>query len=372
MEKTAGIYIHIPFCVSKCYYCDFVSFAGMSERFESYKNALLNEIRCFEPMFHSVGSVYIGGGTPTVLAASYITEILETVAGRFPVAQDAEITVEANPGVFGAFAELRRAGVNRLSIGAQAGQDVLLKALGRVHTRSMIIECISTAAFAGFDNINADMMFALPGQTQADVSETVELLTSLGVTHISAYALTVEEKTPFGDKLSRGLLSLPDEETDRAMYAAITRRLTARGYARYEISNFAKPGFESRHNTLYWRRGEYAGFGLNAHSFAGNARFSNTSDLDLYIAKKGRAMSERIVLTKKDAMEEFMFLGLRLAEGVRADDFRARFGEDMFETFGKAIKKHVANGLLDTDGAYVALTEKGVDISNFVFVDFLL
>ncbi|MDR1066242.1 MAG: radical SAM family heme chaperone HemW [Clostridiales bacterium] len=366
--KTAGVYVHVPFCASKCNYCDFTSFAGAERSFEPYKAALLNEIRNFDCDLPTVGSVYIGGGTPTMLPAESLAAILNAVFERFSVDTDAEITVETNPGVSARFDVLLEAGANRLSVGAQAAQNDILKTLGRVHTREEIALCAESAQNAGFRNINADMMFSLPGQTERDILDTLEFLTNIGVTHVSAYSLTIEENTHFGRALD---MRRTDDETDRAMYYAIRRYLAGEGYSQYEISNFAKPGFECRHNELYWRRGEYAGFGLNAHSFIRNARSSNTSDLRLYIESDGSAKAGWDLLSEREAMEEFMFLGLRLTRGVNAGDFYDEFGEGLFETFGEAVDKHVRNGLLITDGKNVALTEKGADVCNFVFVDFL-
>lgn len=376
MSAGIGVYVHIPFCASKCLYCDFTSFAGREESREAYKNALLREISgSGELAGRTIRTMYIGGGTPTALPASWLAEILEALA-RFRLAEGAEITVEANPGTLNAetLRTLKAAGVNRLSVGLQAWQNGLLETLGRAHTAQMFEESYNAAVRAGFRNINVDVMFALPGQAMEDWLETLEKASALEPAHISAYGLTVEEGTPFGRLAREGRLRTPGEEEDRAMYAAAKGALARKGYEHYEISNFARPDLFCRHNVSYWEREEYAGFGLAAHSFTDGARRANTGDLGAYIRADGDRLALRADMTKLDlrqAMEEFMFLGLRLMRGVEESRFRAEFGRELMDVFGEPVEELARAGLLTRRNGRIALTARGIDVSNIVFSEFV-
>jgi oxygen-independent coproporphyrinogen-3 oxidase len=407
------LYIHIPFCRSKCAYCDFLSFApGEASLYTrcgqivaDYTRALLAEMeatrtaaayRSAEPP--TLTSVYIGGGTPTALPASFLCEIIGE-ARRFNLADGAEITVEANPmlttssGIApaGYFSALKSAGVNRLSIGLQAFQDSLLTRIGRTHTAQDFINTFRAARDAGFDNINVDLMFSLPGQTMGDWRESLARLVDLRPEHISAYSLTPAEDTPLWDGLQAGTIALPGDETDRAMYHEANRVLAAAGYTRYEISNFALPGRESRHNVNTWKRKPYRGFGLGAHSFEttektvdsakGGRRWHNTENMEKYLRAWGRAGGKASgetpppdtyrenfeTLSMDDAMSETLILGLRLAEGIIEKEFETAFGKSICAVYGTKINKPIADGLLVRNNGRLSLTPLGTDLANRVF-----
>lgn len=379
MGRPAGLYIHIPFCRRKCRYCDFPSFAGREDLQERYTASLLAEIdrRAQECAGREFCSVFFGGGTPTALPLPLLGRLAERVFRRFRIAGDAEVTTEANPGTLGreTARALRGMGFNRLSIGVQAWQDSLLQRLGRIHTIGEFLENYQMAREEGFRNVNLDLMFALPGQTLADWRETLEQAAALGPEHISAYSLILEEGTPFYQEWEAGRLTPVPEEMDREMYYMAIDFLAGKGYAQYEISNFAKPGRQSRHNRLYWQAEEYIGLGLGAHSCWAGGRFHNTYDLEGYIRAEGRLErleQDREQITEKDALEEFMFLGLRLTEGVSFAAFRERFGREMRAVYGEQIDRLTKQGLLAEDGTGIRLTRRGIDVSNVVFGEFLL
>ncbi|MCL2852076.1 MAG: radical SAM family heme chaperone HemW [Defluviitaleaceae bacterium] len=375
---TAGVYVHIPFCVRKCAYCDFLSFSGLSDlRAPPYIDALLDEIsRCDALDALSIPSVFLGGGTPSVLDEASLSAILNAIARKADISA-AEITLEANPGSDANRAKLsslRSSGFNRLSIGLQAAQDGMLAALGRSHTLSDFLDIREAAASAGFRNINADVMFGLPGQTPDDLAQTIGLLVSLDIPHISAYSLTIEDSTPFGKMLREGAIYLPDEDAERRMYAQARQSLAGAGYTQYEISNFARLGRECIHNILYWTRQNYLGFGLGAHSLVNNTRWRNTDDMHEYIVSKGEHAS--IVRDAEDLdttaqMEEFIFLGLRMTNGISAAEFHRQFGVDLHTRFGAQILKYQHLGLLEIRGDLLRLTPNGVNVSNIVLADFL-
>ncbi len=356
-----SLYIHIPFCKSKCKYCDFLSFPK-SEYVNAYKEALLKEINAFD-CNDTVKSIFIGGGTPSLIDSSIIAEITESL-GKFHIAENAEITIEANPGTLTDYKlkTYKENGINRISMGLQAWQDSLLKTLGRIHTRDEFLKnYYLTSKY--FDNINIDLMFSLPDQTFEMWLETLENVTALKPKHISAYSLIVEEGTPFYEMD----LNLPDEETDRKMYHSAIKYLSDKGYRQYEISNFAHPGYESIHNTVYWQRGNYKGFGLGAASLIDNVRYKNTEDINDYI--RGITITEEEVLSQEDAMAEFMFLGLRMTEGVSLSRFSKEFGIDPLKKYKSVINKYSDYIIINGDRLY--LTTEGLDISNMIFTDML-
>lgn len=374
------LYFHIPFCVKKCYYCDFLSAPADEGTRDAYMEALLRETekRAGEYTEYTVVSVFVGGGTPSVVKAQQLAGLLDCVRKRYRVSPEAEITVEVNPGTADGekLKKYREAGVNRLSIGLQSGEDRELAAIGRIHTAAQFADIYGAAVEAGFRNINVDVMSALPGQTPESYRATLYGLLALKPqpSHISAYSLILEEGTRFYELAREGRLELPDEDTDRLMYSETKRILGEAGYVRYEISNYAKPGFSCRHNCGYWTRKDYAGFGIGAASLVNNVRFRNGEDLRRYLEEPLGCREEVQALSIEEQMEEFMFLGLRLTEGVDVRGFGDDFGRTLEEVYGEVIKRNREDGLLEyrKDGRRLALTEKGLDVSNYVMAQFLL
>lgn len=373
-----GLYIHIPFCRQKCLYCDFPSFAGKEGMMQAYVDALTAEIRSRGKEYHGkeVVSVFFGGGTPTALPIPMLEQLMQAVYESWNVAEDAEITTEANPGTLDVeMADaLKKMGFHRLSMGVQAWQNRLLQDLGRIHTIEGFLENYQAVRGAGFENVNVDLMFALPNQTMEDWQETVQNIVALQPEHISAYSLIIEEGTPFFERYEKGLLKPVSEELDREMYHWAVDFLAEMGYEQYEISNFAKKGRQSRHNRIYWQAEEYLGMGLGAHSYMEGTRFHNTYDLQIYIEAKGDVSllkEENEVITEADALAEFMFLGLRLTEGVSFARFRSRFGRELYEVYGTQVRELVETGLLAEDAKGIRLTRRGIDVSNVVFEKFL-
>ena len=379
MKNTnIGLYIHIPFCRQKCLYCDFPSWAGKESQMQGYVDALTKEIANRAKVYfdRKVVSVFFGGGTPTTLSIPMLEQLMAAVFENWDIAEDAEITTEANPGTLDReMAEaLKKMGFNRLSMGVQAWQNSLLKSLGRIHTIESFQENFKVVREAGFENVNTDLMFALPGQTMADWQETVQNMVAMEPEHISAYSLIIEEGTPFYDRYEKGELTPAEEDLDREMYRWAVEYLAENGYEQYEISNFAKNGRQSRHNRIYWQAEEYLGMGLGSHSYMNGERFHNIYDLQDYIRADGDVslLKEEVeVISREDALAEFMFLGLRLTEGVSFARFEERFGEEMKNIYGSQIEKLVKDGLLTEDEKGIRLTERGTDISNVVFEEFL-
>ncbi len=375
MKKPFSIYIHIPFCERKCAYCDFLSAPATSKVQEQYLHKLIEEIRLEAPKYHDyeVRTIFVGGGTPTAVPAELLCEVLGILKEVFAVNSDAEISMECNPGTASKenLLQYKKAGFNRLSIGLQSTQDHLLKKLGRIHNYEQFLDTYVWAREVGFENINIDLMSALPNQTLEDYLATLDTILSLKPEHISAYSLIVEEGTPFYDMD----LQLPDEDTEREMYAQTERILKDHGYARYEISNYSLPGYECKHNMVYWRRGEYLGLGLGAASLIKigekEVRLKNNTDLTAYL-KGGFCHEEEISLSKKEEMEEFFFLGLRMMQGVNLLQFREQYGSEALSLFEKAIVESVREGLLQEEEHGLFLTKKGIDVSNYVFQKFLL
>lgn len=381
--KNLGIYIHIPFCIRKCAYCDFLSFTSEEEARKKYAESLISEIQQFEDVkrWH-VTSIFIGGGTPSVLKEEETGRILEVIQNKFNMDEDAEITTEANPGTLtkDKLYTYRRQGINRLSLGLQSVHDKELKLLGRIHTYDDFLKGFHLAREAEFSNINVDLMSALPGQTADSWKESLLKILRLKVEHISAYSLIIEEGTPFYEKyaddaklrdMGEDCHILPSEEEDRGMYYE-TRRLTGEyGLEQYEISNYAKPGYECRHNQAYWLRQDYLGFGLGASSLIDNVRLRNTVDLAQYnqgIFKK----EEREVLSLQEQMEETMFLGLRMKGGISTVEFETAFHTPFSAVYGKTVLGLKNEGLVQTEDERVFLTEKGFDLSNYTLAQFLL
>ncbi len=391
MSADLSIYVHIPFCKRKCLYCDFLSFSAGKELTDSYFGALEREISFSSQQFSNchVKSVFLGGGTPSFPDSFHICNVLDQIKESFDLLPDAEISIEVNPGTvtLDKLRDYRKAGINRLSIGAQSLNDEELKRLGRIHTADVFLRTFADARTAGFDNINVDIMSALPGQKLSSYLETLRGVCELCPEHISAYSLIVEEGTPFYDMD----LDLPDEDEDRLMYHETKRILSEHGYHRYEISNYARNSterpdkYECFHNTVYWRRGNYLGVGLGASSLVDNVRFSNITDISEYVKRVSDGsftpadIRENVQkLTKEDMMEEFMFLGLRMVEGVNISEFNRIFSEDFEKVYGEVASKYEKMGLLECytkeapEDKWLRLTSKGLDVSNTVMADFLL
>ena len=380
MNKTyeKGIYIHIPFCVHKCIYCDFLSApAGDAVKY-AYTKALINEIRntADGQVKDKITSIFFGGGTPSVLPEGCIADILSAVRECFDISDDAEITMECNPGTVNEsrLSEYRAAGVNRLSFGLQSADNNELKMLGRIHTFEQFMESFRLARATGFNNINVDLMSAIPGQTEMSLNNTFDKVTALQPEHISVYSLILEDGTYLADNIDK-FPPVPDEDEDRCMYHITKERLYSAGYERYEISNYSRPGFECRHNLLYWNREEYYGFGCSAAGLIGNVRYSDIRDVNKYIELNGDIgkIHENIeILTKEDAMEEFMFLGLRKTAGVDMNDFRNRFGMPIEKVYEKEIQSNIDKGLLTRQADMLKLSEDGIDIFNTGMSDIIL
>lgn len=397
--KNLSIYIHIPFCVRKCLYCDFLSAPAHDGGMENYVNLLLREIEEQSIFYgdHRVVSIFLGGGTPSLLPAGETGRILERVRDRFAVVEDAEITIECNPGTVTAekLVDYIMHGINRLSIGLQSTEDEELKRIGRIHDYDTFLETYRLAREAGFGNINIDLMAGLPGQSIESYRKTLERVVSLAPEHISAYSLILEEGTPL--YVNRKSYTFPDEDEDREMYELTEKVLGQAGFWRYEISNYAREGRECRHNMVYWRRGDYAGFGLGASSMVGNVRWKNPdgqADYEAYVERMTAVDESRGVyseetqaeraarmtiagacevqpLTVQEQMEEFMFLGLRLTEGVDLGEFRQYFGKSADEIYGKQIRTFTGQRLMEREGERLRLTPRGIDVSNTVFAAFL-
>lgn len=368
-----GIYIHIPFCKQKCYYCDFLSFAQREENIASYVKCLKQEI-ANTPCQAVVDTVFIGGGTPSLLSPKLCGEILDTIAKHFDLTADCEITIEANPGTLSEarIREYAKLPINRVSLGIQSFSDNLLKSIGRIHTAQEAMEEFDCLRQHGFANINVDLMFGLPGQTFEDWQDTLRTAVKMRPEHISCYSLIVEENTPFFEAVQKGVFQLYDEEAERGLYDLAKTVLSNAGYQQYEISNFALPDALCRHNIHYWKAEQYFGFGLGAHSYWNNTRYHNTCDLEYYLQNGGIVQQEeKELLTKEDQQAEFMFLGLRMLCGIEQTEFLERFGEHIDKVYGKQLEYLCNNGLLYKTPKGVALTARGIDVSNNVFTYFL-
>ena len=383
MRKKLELYIHIPLCAKKCGYCDFLSGPAAVSVQQRYVEQLIEEIACQSAHYpgYQVPSVYLGGGTPSLLGAKDICQIMEQVKSVFELSDTPEVTIEANPGTV-TMEKLKawsEAGINRVSIGLQSADDKELKNLGRIHTYDEFLKTYQRVRQAGFDNVNIDLMSALPGQTLASWRSTLKKVARLKPEHISAYSLTIEEGTPFYQQYHGHPELLPGEDEEREMYYATKQILQDMGFRRYEISNYAKSGRECRHNIGYWTGTEYLGLGLGSSSYIQGFRFHNEEDLGRYcrIRMKGEDADDRlhqdiIHLTDKEKMEEFMFLGLRMMDGVSGSEFLKRFGVNMWNVYGDVLGKLVENHLIQADNPYIRLTDFGVDISNYVLSEFLL
>ena len=385
MKKELEIYIHIPFCVKKCAYCDFLSGPQDKETIERYVSRLLKEIQVHASkqkftLDYEVTTIFLGGGTPSVLEANQIQRIFEMLKNSFKISKDAEITIEANPGTVTVekLEAYKQCGINRISFGLQSTNNEELKLLGRIHTYEEFLESYQLARACGFENINVDLISAIPKQTVASWEETLSTVIALNPEHISAYSLIVEEGTPFAKLYGEGCPGehdLPREEEERVIYYRTEELLEKVGYHRYEISNYAKKGKECRHNLGYWERKDYLGIGLGAASLINNVRYKNTDDLLYYMEHSSdlSAIQENVEkLSLQEQMEEFMFLGLRKMEGVSVTEFKNTFGKTMEECYGEQIQKLKEQGLLEQKDGRLMLTRPGIDVSNYVFGEFVI
>lgn len=399
MRKKLSIYIHIPFCVKKCVYCDFLSFGADDPQInrsgavrKAYVQSICRELLSYKSISkdYIVKTIFIGGGTPSILLPGEIMNILATLRSIFKVDEEAEITIEVNPGTLTAIkaAEYLAAGINRMSIGLQSAHNDELAMLGRIHTYEQFLTSYQTARDAGFRNINVDLISAIPGQTLHSYLDTLERVLKCRPEHISSYSLIVEDGTPLaGDQ--KLLSKLPDEETDREMYEATGKVLEMSGYKRYEISNYAKLGYECRHNIVYWTMDEYIGIGIGAASFFNGRRYSNTSDIKQYVDTMEEVFEKRSIdeayripellsirhidetVDIDTLMEEYVIFGLRMTRGISAADFYERFGHSLYDAYGDIIRGYVASGHMKDEKGMVCFTRKGIDVSNRILVDFL-
>lgn len=379
-KRELELYIHIPFCARKCAYCDFTSFAAPVRIYREYVDKLIEEIygQCGNFQDYQVSTIFIGGGTPSILPSDLFGELLGVIWECFDIADGAEITVEANPGTL-TMEKLEtylEGGINRISIGLQSSDDMELKALGRIHTFDEFLKSYQRARQAGFTNINVDLMSGIPGQDIHSWRNTLRKVMMLKPEHISAYSLIVEEGTPFYERYGSDRRGLPDEETDREMYHLTKEMMESQGYSRYEISNYARPGFECRHNIGYWTGVDYLGLGLGASSYTHGFRYHNTADFQEYLRmnlrEAGAASQDIQALSHEEKMEEFMFLGLRMMKGVSGSEFLGRFGQNMWNVYGDVLGRLEEQKLIEVEVPVVRLTELGIDVSNMVLSKFLL
>lgn len=370
--NSTSLYIHIPFCKSKCHYCNFISFANKTELIEPYFVALKNEISHYFNKYPYINleTVYIGGGTPSAVDFKYYKEIFTLLNDLTKISSNAEITMEINPGTvdFEYLKNIRTLGINRLSIGVQSFDDRLLKLINRAHSAQDAVNTVNHAKDTGFDNISIDLIYGLPSQTEKNWEKTLNSALNLEINHISAYGLKIEEKTEFYKNSPK---NLPDEDIQSKIYLKTIEIHEKNNLNHYEISNFCKAGFESRHNLAYWQNKEYFGFGVASHGYLDGIRYSNTENLEEYIKNPTKRDSEN-KLSEAEKIEEAIFLGLRLTQGLNLDKFKSVYGVDISEKYLKIIDKHVNSGLLAYYNGYLKLTKQGILLSNLVLADFLL
>lgn len=375
-NKEIGIYVHIPFCKRKCEYCDFISYSNKNSKIEEYIEAVKKEIE-LQKIKSEITTIYIGGGTPSYIDSKYIKEIMTEIQKK-NVSKDAEITIEVNPGTITLekLKDYKDVGINRLSIGLQSAQDELLKQIGRIHNFEQFLETYRMARKVGFKNINVDLMLGLPNQRIKDLKESLEKIIELQPEHISVYSLIVEDGTPIANKLESGELKLPDEDLERNMYWYVKNTLELNGYKHYEISNFAKQGYESKHNMNCWNQKEYIGIGIAAHSYRDITRYSNTENLGEYIrnVKNGKLERNRIIheiQKEDDTKKEYMLLGLRQIDGVKISKFKEKFGDNPIYLFRNELKKLSDENLIGINEDNIKLTNKGIDLANLVWEEFV-
>ena len=375
-KNKIGIYVHIPFCKKKCDYCDFISYCGKDDLIEKYVDSVKKEIE-YVKIKSEITTIYIGGGTPSYIDSKFIVQILEKIKEK-NVAQDAEITIEVNPGTVTQekLQDYIDCGINRISIGLQTTNDELLKQIGRIHNYEQFLETYKLAKKVGFKNINVDLMLGLPNQRIIDLKESLENVLRLAPKHISVYSLIVEDGTPIANKIENGKLKLPDDELERNMYWYVKNTLELNGYKHYEISNFAKKGYESKHNMNCWNQMEYVGIGTAAHSYRDITRYSNTEDIKEYIknVQKGEFEKNRIIheiQKEEDSKKEFMLLGLRKIDGIKISEFKNKFGDNPIYLYRNELKKLSDEKLIIIQDDNIRLSNKGIDLANLVWEEFV-
>ncbi|HAE91736.1 MAG TPA: oxygen-independent coproporphyrinogen III oxidase [Tissierella sp.] len=375
--KDLSLYIHIPFCISKCYYCDFSSFTNINHKIDEYINSLIIELDLYKDKIkdYSIKTIFIGGGTPSCINPRYINRILEFIYRNFNTSDLVEVTIETNPGTLDKekVQIYMESGINRVSMGMQTLDDTLLKSIGRIHSTKDFYKSYEILRNGNMKNINVDLIFGLPNQSIDQVISSLKKVVELGVEHVSYYGLILEENTKFYKLYNEGKISLPDENIERMMYHKATEYLTNHGYKHYEISNYALPTYECKHNLVYWELRPYLGVGLSSHSNMRGKRFFNTSDINIYIEKLNMnklPVEGEEIIDKDTEMEEFCILGIRKIEGLSKIEFKNRFEVEIEKIYGDIIKKHIDNGLILNDHN-IRLTKKGLDLSNLVEVDFL-
>lgn len=383
-KQELGIYIHIPFCAKKCYYCDFVSYPNMKEKQKEYVEALKKEIKSYDLQNYNITTIYIGGGTPSYIESEYIVEVLEYIKSKLNANEtkfeNMEITIEVNPGTVTKekLLDYKKVGINRLSIGLQSTNDRLLKQIGRIHKYQDFLQTYNLARNVGFTNINIDLMLGLPNQSIKDLKESIEKVISLQPEHISIYSLIVEEGTKLYKQIETGELQLPEEELERKMYWYTKSKLELAGYKHYEISNYAKPKRESKHNSNCWEQKQYIGIGASAHSYLDNIRYCNESNLKEYISNMENVeadFEEKYIVNERQNLEdrknEFMLLGLRKIDGVSIAMFKEKYVENPIFRYRDSLEKLVNEGLVLIDGDMIKLTNKGLDLANIVWEEFI-
>lgn len=379
--KTLGIYIHIPFCKDKCYYCDFVSFKNMEQKQDKYVGCIIKEIESKNwneiNKNYQVTTIYIGGGTPSFINSKNITKILNSLKNSANITNP-EITIEVNPGTLNKEKLLtyKKVGINRISIGLQSTNNDLLKQIGRIHTYEQFLESYKLAKKVGFTNINIDLMLGLPNQTIEDLKQSLETVIELNPSHVSVYSLILEEGTVLYKLIEDKKINLPNEELERQMYWYTKNKLELNGYHHYEISNFAKEGKKSKHNVNCWNQEEYLGFGLAAHSYFENKRFSNIENLEIYMQniEQGNVQKNievHEVQTTEEQEKEYMLLGLRKIEGISISRFKEKFIDNPIYLFKDKLKSLVQDGFIEIDGDFIRLTNKGLDFANLVWEEFV-
>ena len=379
--KNLGIYIHIPFCKHKCYYCDFISFPGTKDKVERYIHTLEKEIDIYKKQLKEeiqIDTIYVGGGTPSYIDSKYIVNIINKIKDDFVVLDDVEITIEVNPGTATKqkLQDYKNSGINRVSVGLQSTDNTILKKIGRIHTYEKFLDTYNLTREIGFNNINIDLMLALPEQTLNSLKEDVNKIIKLNPEHISIYSLILEEDTKLYDLVQNGELLLPDEDLERKMYWTVKDELEQNGYKHYEISNYAKKGKESKHNLNCWSQKEYIGFGLGAHSYENGIRYCNTHKLDEYIlqVEDSDDFGYKIIQERQNILEqekEFMMLGFRKIEGIYISDFKNKFIDNPLYLFRKELSSLVKKDFILIEGDNIRLTNKGIDFANIVFEKFI-
>lgn len=375
--EPLSLYIHIPFCMSKCHYCDFTSFICNKDTMDKYVENLIREINLYKDKLghYSIRTIFIGGGTPSSIDPKYIEKILKLIYENFNIDNLQEVSIEANPGTLDSYkaSTYRKSGINRISLGIQTLNDKLLKNIGRIHSSQDFYKSLKILRNEGFNNINADLMFSLPGQTMEDLEYTLSEIIRMDIEHISMYSLILEEDTPLAKLYDKGVYKPIDEDLDRAMYHNAIEILKKSGYKHYEISNLTKENYQCKHNLAYWKTHPYLGLGLGSHSNIFGKRFFNYSDFKSYglaLEKNNLPIEGEEDIDHLTSIVEYMIMGLRLIDGICKEEYKNRFGQDIHQRYGHVISENKKKGLIKENNSHIALTEKGLDLANLVEFDF--